>query len=527
MSTANHNARHYATRARTAAKAAAAATATAAKPAPQPVSKKHTAASSSTSNASVSKRALGDITNSQCPSHVATSLQPPSKVRRTEATKPVATAASRRTLAHQVALLREKNPYCPGLQQWEPGLQQREPLLLDCCAAAPSPLTDITCPSPFRTATQTSPGAASQSSSPGRGRTSLVPCGVIDIDAADACDPLAVSQYAKDIYRNLRARETLFMVPASYMDAQQEISVKMRAVLVDWLVDVHQKFRLSPETLHLTVNIIDRFLAVTPVRRRKLQLVGVTAMLIASKYEELYAPETADFVYITDQAYHRDEILHMEAVILNVLHFDVTVPSAVSFLSRCFKAARARPLVSQLGYSSIDSSSSLRTSPAYATVPYHPSIVSDASILSQNADYFALYVLELCMQDSSMLHYCPSVRATTACLLGIKCFSDSSWSPTLQYYSGDLDERDLRACEAAMRRLVEAEQLGQTTNKLTAIKRKFAQAKFNSISIRAMGLDLNSIKFGTPDIVRVHGSSDFAHMDICHEERTTAQRPFS
>jgi Cyclin, N-terminal domain/Cyclin, C-terminal domain len=518
MSTANDNARRYATRARTAA-AAATKAATDTEAAAPGCSKKTTQQTHASSNSSVSKRALGDITNSQrhTSNHVSSSQQPPpSKVRRTEAnTKPVPSAASRHFRAHRDAkLLPSKNPYGSALQQ-EPAHQQP-----DCCAAAPSPLIDTTSSSSFRSESQTSPAVALQSPTAGRHRTSLVPCGVIDIDAADVRDPLAVSKYAKDIYRNLRSREARFMVPPLYMDAQPEVTVKMRSILVDWLVDVHQKFRLSPETLHLTVNVIDRFLAVTPVRRRKLQLVGVTAMLIASKYEELFAPETADFVYITDRAYRRDEILHMEAVILNVLHFDVTVPSAISFLRRCFKAARAHPVLSELEYFSIDSGRSLRTSPAYADASDHPSILTDASFLSQNADCFALYVLELSMQDSSMLDYCPSVRAATACLLGIKCFSNSSWSPTLQYYSGDLDEQDLRDCEGAMRRLVEAEQLGQTTNKLTAIKRKFAHAKFNSISVRAMGLDLSSIKFGTPDIVRAHGASDFAYMDICNEERT-------
>jgi cyclin B len=83
----------------------------------------------------------------------------------------------------------------------------------------------------------------------------------------------------------------------------------MRAILVDWLIEVHYKFKLMPETLFLTMNLIDRFLERSDVLRTKLQLVGVTAMLIACKYEEIYAPEVRDFVYITDKAYTREEIL--------------------------------------------------------------------------------------------------------------------------------------------------------------------------------------------------------------------------
>ena len=90
----------------------------------------------------------------------------------------------------------------------------------------------------------------------------------------------------------------------------------MRAILVDWLVEVHMKFKLLPETLYCTINIIDRFLEHEKCTRAKLQCVGVTAMLIASKYEEIYAPEVRDFVYITDKAFPREEILRMEQKML-------------------------------------------------------------------------------------------------------------------------------------------------------------------------------------------------------------------
>lgn len=86
----------------------------------------------------------------------------------------------------------------------------------------------------------------------------------------------------------------------------------MRAILVDWIIEVHLKFKLLPETLFITVSLIDRYLEQIQIKRTNLQLVGVTAMLIASKYEEIYAPEVRDFVYITDNAYTKEEILQME-----------------------------------------------------------------------------------------------------------------------------------------------------------------------------------------------------------------------
>lgn len=83
----------------------------------------------------------------------------------------------------------------------------------------------------------------------------------------------------------------------------------MRVILVGWLIEVHLKFKLFPETLFLTVNLIDRYCEKKYVQRTNYQLLGVTAMLIASKYEEIYAPEIRDFVYITDKAYTKEQIL--------------------------------------------------------------------------------------------------------------------------------------------------------------------------------------------------------------------------
>jgi G2/mitotic-specific cyclin-B, other len=108
----------------------------------------------------------------------------------------------------------------------------------------------------------------------------------------------------------------------------------MRSILVDWLIEVHMKFRLEQETLYLCVNILDRYLSRVKVERKELQLVGVTALLLASKYEEIYPPEVKDCVYITDRAYTRQDILDMEANILTELQFNLTVPNAYPFLQR-------------------------------------------------------------------------------------------------------------------------------------------------------------------------------------------------
>ena len=131
-----------------------------------------------------------------------------------------------------------------------------------------------------------------------------------------------------------------------------------------------------PETLFLTVNLIDRFLEIKQVTRRNLQLVGaslthvclssasflnfsphfvlrtclnvsllfhlqvgVTCMLIGSKYEEIWAPEVRDFVYISDKAYTREQILECEKLVLNTLKFHLTLPTYYNFLARYLKAS--------------------------------------------------------------------------------------------------------------------------------------------------------------------------------------------
>ena len=137
------------------------------------------------------------------------------------------------------------------------------------------------------------------------------------------------------------------------MKNQPHINERMRCILIDWLIQVHHKFTLLQETLYLTISTIDRYLQVcenqrvhftvtlcfiftltqnNTVEKTKLQLVGVTAMLIASKYEELYAPEVRDFVYITDNAYSSAEICAMEQKMLRQLDFSFGNPLCLDFL---------------------------------------------------------------------------------------------------------------------------------------------------------------------------------------------------
>ena len=122
------------------------------------------------------------------------------------------------------------------------------------------------------------------------------------------------------------------------------------SILVDWLVEVHLKFKLIPETLYVTVNLIDCYLVRREVSRPKLQLIGVTALLITSRYEEIYPPKLHDLVYICDSAYSEDEILKMEETVLRAVEYKITIPSSHAFLVRYLKAAPVDKRVVQLSW---------------------------------------------------------------------------------------------------------------------------------------------------------------------------------
>jgi cyclin A len=125
------------------------------------------------------------------------------------------------------------------------------------------------------------------------------------------------------------------------MRRQRDINYNMRTILVDWLVEVAEEYRLTRETLFIAVGYIDRFLSEMAVQRGKLQLVGVTCMLLAAKYEEIHPPSMEDFVYITDNTYSRDQVIKMEHVILKVLKFDMGACTVLTFLDQFLATANA------------------------------------------------------------------------------------------------------------------------------------------------------------------------------------------
>ena len=151
-------------------------------------------------------------------------------------------------------------------------------------------------------------------------------------------DTSMVAEYGDEIFEYMHSLEERMKPNASYMDHQAEIQWSMRSVLMDWLVQVHNRFTLLPETLFLAVNYVDRFLSCKVVSLGKLQLVGATALFVAAKYEEINCPSVQEIVYMVDGAYTADEVLKAERFMLSMLQFELGWPGPMSFLRRISKA---------------------------------------------------------------------------------------------------------------------------------------------------------------------------------------------
>uniref|UniRef100_A0A672S1W9 G2/mitotic-specific cyclin-B3-like n=1 Tax=Sinocyclocheilus grahami TaxID=75366 RepID=A0A672S1W9_SINGR len=161
-----------------------------------------------------------------------------------------------------------------------------------------------------------------------------------DIDSEHLSDSTHTAEYAKDIFDYLKRREETFVLQ-DYMADQPNLNSNMRAILVDWLVEVQENFELNHETLYLAVKMTDHYLAVSQAKRESLQLIGSTAMLIASKFEERAPPCVDDFLYICDDAYKRSQLITMEISILQALNFDINIPVPYRFLRRYAKCVNA------------------------------------------------------------------------------------------------------------------------------------------------------------------------------------------
>ncbi|KAB1203542.1 Cyclin-B2-4 [Morella rubra] len=274
---------------------------------------------------------------------------------------------------------------------------------------------------------------------------------VVDIDGCDKRNPLAVVEYIDDLYRNYKKAEVIYdllsncficaledlsssCAPSNYMTQQPDINERMRGILIDWLIEVHYKFELMDETLYLTINLIDRFLAAQPVVRKKLQLVGVTAMLLACKYEEVSVPVVEDFIVISDKAYSRKEVLEMEKLIVNALQFNLSVPTTYVFMRRFLKAAQA----------------------------------------DKKLELLSFFMIEICLVEYEMLKFPPSLLAAAAIFTSQCTLSGfKQWSKTCEWHTGYLEEQ-LLECSRLMVNFHQK----SGTGKLTGVHRKYSTSKY-------------------------------------------------
>ncbi|KAI9217008.1 cyclin-like protein [Blastocladiella britannica] len=218
----------------------------------------------------------------------------------------------------------------------------------------------------------------------------------VDIDQDDIDDPAMCAEYAAEIMDYLMDRETHFAPDPQYIVRHGEIKWGMRAILVDWIVEVHGKFKFLPETLFLATNIMDRFLTRRVCSLDKFQLVGLVALFVAAKTEEVFCPAADQFVFMADNAFTKDDLLGAEQYLLRVLEFDLWAPGPLSFIRRISK-------------------------------------MDDYSAPHRNA---AKYFAEMTLLDHRFLEYPMSQVAAASMYLARNIHKCEEWSPMLVQASG-------------------------------------------------------------------------------------------
>ncbi|KOG96408.1 B-type cyclin CLB2 DI49_5565 [Saccharomyces eubayanus] len=235
-----------------------------------------------------------------------------------------------------------------------------------------------------------------------------------DLDAEDVNDPFMVSEYVTGIFEYLHQLEVITLPKKEDLYQHRNIH-QNRDILVNWLVKIHNKFGLLPETLYLAINIMDRFLCRELVQLDKLQLVGTSCLFIASKYEEVYSPSIKHFASETDGACTEDEIKEGEKFILKTLKFNLNYPNPMNFLRRISKA-------------------------------------DDYDIQSRT---LAKFLLEISLVDFRFIGILPSLCAAAAMFMSRKMLGKGKWDGNLIHYSGGYTKEELApVCHMIMDYLV-------------------------------------------------------------------------
>ncbi|KAJ0229433.1 Cyclin-A3-4 [Hirschfeldia incana] len=275
-----------------------------------------------------------------------------------------------------------------------------------------------------------------------------------DIDARSD-DPKMCGPYVSDIYDYLREMEVKPKqrpLPDYIEKVQKGVTPSMRGVLVDWLVEVAEEYKLLSETLHLTVSYIDRFLSLKAVNKQRLQLVGVSAMLIASKYEEMSPPKVEDFCYITDNTFSKQDVVKMEADILLTLQFELGRPTITSFIRRFTRVAQ-----------------------------------EDFKVPHLQLEPLACYLSELSLLDYKAVKFVPSMLAASAVFLArfIIRPKQHPWNQMLEEYT-KYKAADLKVCVGIIHDLY----LSRRGGGLQAVRDKYKHHKFQCVGTMPVSPDL-------------------------------------
>eukprot|EP00731_Ephydatia_muelleri_P035472 Em0127g2a len=255
----------------------------------------------------------------------------------------------------------------------------------------------------------------------------------------DKEDPFFCLEYAKDIYEHLRSLEVRYQLSADYFDVQHFIHPQMRAIVVDWMVCVQVKFQLLQDTLFLSVTLLDRFLAVHPILKEELQLVGITALLIASKYEEVCALQVDDLIYVTDNSYTASNVHAMESLMLKTLGYFLGTPTALCFLRWYSRVAQ----------------------------------------LSIEAHTMAKFLMELGIAQYFVHRYLPSMLAAAAICFSTRLLQNDSckWTTNFEHFIG-YTESDLRPCLRWLSRQV----LAMPMARHQAVRKKYSDASLMGVA---------------------------------------------
>ncbi|CAJ2675378.1 unnamed protein product [Trifolium pratense] len=260
-------------------------------------------------------------------------------------------------------------------------------------------------------------------------------------------DPQLCGPYVSDIYdylRNLEVDPSKRPLADYIQKVQRDVNSSMRGVLVDWLVEVAEEYKLVSDTLYFSVSYIDRFLSLNDLSRQKLQLLGVSSMLIASKYEEIKPPEVEDFCYITDNTYSKEEVLGMEADILKALKFELGGPTIKTFL-RFF---------TKVGQEGIDAS-------------------------ELQFEFLGCYLAELSLLDYHCVKFLPSMVAASVVFLARFMLSPKTHPWNLAIYQlTRYNPAELKECVLTIHDLY----LGRKGGALQAVRDKYKQHKFKCVA---------------------------------------------